>query len=119
MPKSKQSSLDLTDLLKSDHEVVSIEDMLTKKREKAIEVVLFWTTYTCEGCGRLYEYPTYGGVFTRYDILKRNNEVHHTEYRPFLPFSHGDLPRRTERHDHTTTSCAHCFHDPIPQAEAS
>lgn len=112
MPK-----LDLSDLLDgtghhhNKAKVVSLDDLLRKPRKsrEAIEVVLFWTDWTC-ACGRHYEMPTYGDTLTRYDQYQFGKKIG-TVYDHFLPVCHASLPRRVEERHIAIPHCPQCLHE--------
>ena len=92
-------------------EVLNLDDMLTefKPTNRAVEVVLFWTDWTCH-CGRHYEAPTYGDTFTKYDRF-RGDKVVASIYKPYLPANHCKLPRRVESHHIIIPHCPQCVHE--------
>lgn len=103
----------LDDLLDEEpgSNVINLDDLLPapRKAREAVEVVLFWTEWTCE-CGRHYEQPTYGDTLTRYAIY-RHGKLHAHQYRPYLPACHADLPRRVETRHIYTHHCPICIHE--------
>jgi hypothetical protein len=102
----------LDDLLEHDGpRIVDLSEFLPapRKAREAYEVVLFWTEWVCH-CGRRYERPTYGDTLTRYKIYKYGKVVA-TQYEPYLPACHANLPRRTECHTLTIQHCPVCLHE--------
>lgn len=103
--------LDLSDLLSDDEAetIISLDDLMPEPRKarEPYEVVLFWTEWLCK-CGRRYEQPTYGTTLTHYKIY-RYGKIIATQYEPYLPACHADLPRRTEYQHITIHHCPVCL----------
>ena len=110
MPKN---DLDLSDLLGQPKgtNVISLDDLIPEPRKsrKALEVVLFWTDWTCE-CGRQYEMPTYGDTLTRYEMFRYGRFIG-CQYEHYLPACHADLPRRVETRHIKIQHCPSCLHE--------
>ncbi len=110
---SKRNELDLSDLLDEPEgsNVISLDDLIPEPRKarEPVEVVLFWTLYTCE-CGRNYEYPTYGTTLTKYAHY-RYGKLKAYVYEPYLPACHADLPRSVEPRHIYIPHCPTCLHE--------
>ena len=113
MPAAKSNSLDLSDLLGEPEgsNVISLDDLvpLPRKAKEAAEVVLFWTEHTCS-CGRHFEQPKFHNTMTRYDVL-RYGKFSYSQYEPYLPACHANLPRRVEFTHIYIPHCPLCIHE--------
>ena len=106
--------IDLTDLLsgpkkKLPKNVISFDDLIPEPRKcrNAVEVVLFWTDWTC-ACGRKYEMPTYGDTLTKYEQL-RYGKFQAYIYEKYLPANHAHLPRIVESTHIAIQHCPSCY----------
>ena len=110
---SKAKGLSLDEFLEHDNEPKRKLTYISREVRKPVEVVLFWTDWTC-ACGRHYEMPTYGDTLTLYEIY-RGNRLYAKQYEHYLPACHADLPRRIEARHISIPHCLKCLHEEVLQ----